>query len=274
GRFGFPALGVIGAAWASLIASALGFAFILLFFAKGWALEATARVAAGQLRLAEWWRMLRFGIPNGLNFFLELAAFAIFINVVVADLGTSALAAMMVVFSVNSVSFMPAFGLSTAGAILTGQAIGAERKDEVPSVMYRTLAVTVTWQVAVGLSYLLAPAVIIGWFAPSDEGPSLVVIGTTMLSLSAAWQFFDAVAIVVGEALRAAGDTAWSMWARVVAAWVVFMPAAFYFVTYSNGGPVAAIGCVILYLSVLSIALYMRFQTGAWRRIDLTGLNL
>ncbi|MEM7679142.1 MAG: MATE family efflux transporter, partial [Myxococcota bacterium] len=206
GRFGLPALGVIGAAWASLIASFIGFAFIAVFFTNGWALEVSARVSAGRLRLAEWWRMLRFGIPSGLNFFLEMAAFAIFINAVVADLGTSALAAMMVVFSVNSVSFMPAFGLSTAGAILTGQAIGAGRKDEVALVVQRTLLITVSWQMVVGLSYLAAPEVIVGWFAPPGDSPSLVAIGATMLMLSAAWQQFDAAAIVLSEALRAAGD--------------------------------------------------------------------
>ena len=271
GRLGFAAMGVAGAAWASVIASTVGFALVALWFARGWGIG--QRVFAGAPQLSEFVRMLRFGIPSGLNFFLEFAAVALFINVVIAGLGTSALAAMMVVFNVNSVSFMPAFGLSTAGAIIVGQAIGAERKDQVVGIVVRTLAVAVVWQVAVGLSYLLAPRQVIGLFAPPEGGEDLIAIGTTMLVLSAAWQLFDAITIVMSEVLRAAGDTAWSMWARVTTAWAVFIPAAFYFVVYRNGGATASIGCIILYLAVLAAILSLRFRTGAWRQIDLTGVD-
>ena len=81
--------------------------------------------------ISELLRMLRFGLPHGLNWFLEFAAFALFINVVVADLGTVVLAAMMVVININSVSFMPAFGLTSAGAILTGRDLGEGFQDQV-----------------------------------------------------------------------------------------------------------------------------------------------
>ena len=76
------------------------------------------------LNLQELWRVLRFGLPNGVNWFLEFAAFVLFINVVVAHLGTTVLAAFNVVMQINSISFMPAFGVSSAGAIFVGEATG------------------------------------------------------------------------------------------------------------------------------------------------------
>ena len=120
GHLGAPALGVAGAALASAIASWLGFGVVAFAFARGWGGTRPAGGGALALRRSELMRVLRFGLPNGLNWFLEFAAFLLFINVVMADLGTTVLAAFMVVMSINSVSFMPAFGLSSSGAILVG----------------------------------------------------------------------------------------------------------------------------------------------------------
>jgi MATE family multidrug resistance protein len=274
GHLGAPALGVAGAALASAIASCAGFAVVAFAFARGWGGSRPPRGRDGRLALAraELARVLRFGLPNGLNWFLEFAAFIVFINVVMADLGTGVLAAFMVVMSINSVSFMPAFGLSSSGAILAGQAIGAGRKDDVPGIWLLTARTTAVWQCAVGLAYVLAPAVLISIFAPPDQDASqLIEVGAVLLAISAAWQLFDAVAITLSETLRAAGDTAWTLWARIILAWVFFIPASLLSVYVLDGGHVAAMLCVAGYIAVLAAVFYLRFRSGGWRNIDLTG---
>ena len=120
-RFGLPGFGVAGAGWASVLASWSGFAVVLVRLARE---KEIAVRRPGALRLSELKRVLSFGLPNGANWFLEFGAFALFINVVTAHLGTSALAAFNVVIQVNSISFMPAWGVGTAGSILVGEAIG------------------------------------------------------------------------------------------------------------------------------------------------------
>ena len=273
GELGAPALGSDGAALASVLATWAGFAVVAVAFGRRLALP-VASVRPVGLRLGELGRMLRFGLPHGLNWFLEFAAFAFFINVVVARLGTTTLAAMMVVFSVNSVAFMPAFGLSSAGAILTGQAIGRGQLDRVGAITRRTLAVAVVWQVTVGLLYLLFPAPIIRMFATSSSGGAeLLAVGSVLLGLSSAWQLFDAASMTFSEVLRSAGDTAWTLWARITLAWTLFTPGAYLTVIVLDGGHVAAILCVVAYLAVLAVALAWRFRTGAWKRIDLTGVE-
>lgn len=277
GNAGFEAMGVRGAAWASVLASVVGFALLLiLFLAKRGIPPADGPAAATEPPkpvLVEFGRMLRFGIPNGLNWFLEFAAFMFFVNVVVADLGTVATAALLATVQVNSVSFMPAFGLSSAGAILVGKAIGSDRRDEVPAILGRTLRTTCAWQLSVGAAYLLFPASIMGLFAPEGAGDSaeIVAVGATALALSAAWQLFDAITMSVSETLRAAGDTAFSLYARLAAAWLLFVPGSVLAITVGGGGPNAAILAVVAYLAVLSVVMGWRFRTGAWRRIDLTG---
>jgi multidrug resistance protein, MATE family len=268
GNLGAPALGVAGAALASTIASWLGFFYVALAF-RAHERRAGVRGPLG-LRVREFLRMLRFGLPNGFNWFLEFAAFVVFINAIVAPLGTTVVAAFNVIMQINSVSFMPAFGLASAGAILVGQAIGAGNRNEVPRLVRITAGVTLAWQVSVGLVYLSMPAPLMSGFAPPDGVEGWLVTGSLMLAISGAWQVFDALGLTLGESLRAAGDTAWCMWARLLIAWLVFTPVSYYFVTVQNGGPAAVMWCVVFYLACLSLALWLRFRTGAWRKIELT----
>jgi len=109
------------------------------------------------------------------------------------------------------------------------------------------------------------------WFAPPGESGNLLAIGATLLAISAAWQLFDAIGITVGEALRAAGDTTWCLYARVMLAWLVFAPASVVVVMVMDGGYVEAILCVAGYIAILSALLVWRFRSGKWREIDLTG---
>jgi MATE family multidrug resistance protein len=263
GHLGAPAMGVDGAALASTIASWLGFVFIFIAFLPH-------RRGSGTLSFRELRRVIRFGLPNGLNWFLEFAAFQIFVNVVMARLGTETVAALNVVLAVNSISFMPAFGLASAGAILAGQAIGAGDKDGVWPSVKLTMTTTLIWMFAITTCYLVGSHVVLGWFAPAGAaGTRLIEVGTSMLVVSALWQLFDGTGMTLSETLRAAGDTAWPAGARIVLAWAVFVPSAYVVVKYTDGGALGAMGCLVGYIALLAIALAVRFKSGAWRSIEL-----
>jgi MATE family multidrug resistance protein len=269
GNLGAPALGVAGAALSSTISSWLGFAYVAFAFRRQ-----LQRQTAGQplgLRYHEFLRMLRFGFPNGLNWFLEFAAFVFFINAIVARLGTTVVAAFNVILQINSVSFMPAFGLASAGAILVGQAIGRGNHDDVPRIVRTTAMVTLVWQITVGLVYLSLPRLLMKAFSPPGNADDWLRIGGLMLAISGVWQMFDALGLTLGETLRAAGDTTWCLWARLLIAWLVFTPVSYLFVTVLDGGPGAVMWCVVFYLACLAVALAYRFRGGAWRHIQLTG---
>lgn len=267
GHLGFPAMGVRGAALASVLATSLAFlGFLAAFLAHGRGL------LRSRLRLSEFGRLLRFGLPSGMNWAFEFFAFVAFVNVVVAGLGTERLAAMMTVLQVNAISFMPAFGLGSAGAILIGQAIGARRPGRVPALARLTLRTAAAWQGAVGVAYWLAPALLLAPFA-SGAGPggTFMAVGVRMLMLSAFWQLFDAAGITYSEALRAAGDTSYAMWARGILAWGIFLPGSWISVRLLGGGAGAAMAWLLVYLALLALVLYTRFRAGAWRRIRLVG---
>jgi len=266
GHLGCPALGVRGAAWASVASTVVACAGLFAVFVAHGRREGriVPRLHAGEL-----WRTLRFGLPVGFNWFFEFAAFLFFFDVVVAGLGTTALAATMSVFQLNSVAFMPAFALASAGANIVGQANGAGQKDEVPRAVGLTFACAGSWQVLVGLVYLVAPRLAFAPFARGDDAGALLDVGARMLMLSAAWQLFDAAATTLAESLRAAGDTAFTLWARTGLAWGVFAPGAWISVRWLGGGAVVALVWMLVYVGGLALALWLRFRAGAWRRFDL-----
>lgn len=265
GHLGAPALGVRGAALASSLSTTVAFLGLLSMFVHDCRRHGTGRLRAAELR-----RMLRFGFPSGITWFFEFAAFAFFVNVIVAGLGTTSLAALMTVIQVNSVAFMPAFGLASAGAILVGQSIGAGRRERVPGVVGLTFAVAATWQTLVALVYLAAPELVLSAFAREPStAEAFLAAGRRMLVLSAAWQLFDAAVNVLAEALRAAGDTSFTMWARVVVSWAIWAPGSWISVRLLGGGDLVAVGWLVLYLAVLALVLLLRFRSDAWRRIVL-----
>lgn len=269
-RFGLPGYGVIGSAAATTIATFIGFGVMAAAYALdlGFALpRGDVRMRAGELL-----RVLRFGAPNGMNWLLEFAAFAIFMNAVVGALGTTALAALNVVIQVNSIAFMPAFGLASAGAILVGESIGRGRPDDVPRIVRMTLGAAGAWMGLMGLVNVAIPERIVALFAHDAGGVNgLVAIGAPMLAFSVLWQLFDAAGITLGEALRATGDTAWCMMVRLANAWIVFVPLAYVAVRVLHAGTTGAMMALMVYFAILAAALTLRFLSGRWRDIDLVG---
>lgn len=266
GRLGLPALGVPGSAMASALASGVAFAgFLLYFLLEGPRVKLSAR---------EFFRMLRFGVPEGFNWFFEFGSFVFFTNVVMASLGTTSLAAMNAVLTVNSVSFMPAFGLASSGAILVGQAIGANRRDDVPGILSLTMKTALAWQGAVGLVCLLIPQALIGFAAEGAHGAEVVALGVQMLRVAALWGLFDAMAMTQTETLRGAGDTFVPMMLRIALAWLVFAPGSYYSVHTLGWNAVQAIGWFVIHLAALAAMLFARFRLGAWRRIELVAPQL
>ncbi len=262
GRLGAPALGVAGAAIASSIATSLAFVGLLGYFFSGGRLP--------RPRVSELVRTLRFGVPSGLNWFFEFLAFNFFVNVVVAGLGTTSLAALMAVMQINSVSFMPAFGIASAGAILVGQAIGRDDRDDVPRLVRIAFFTSASWQGFVGIIYVALPALVFSPFASEESSrAALMSAGVRMLALSAGWQLFDSAAMVLAESLRAAGDTVWPLVARLVLAWFFFVPASYFGVQVLEGGDMVAIAAMIVYLALLAALLSVRFRSGVWRTLEL-----
>ena len=212
-------------------------------------------------------RFVRYGLPNGLQFLIDISAFALFI-LLIGKLGSDSLAASNLAFNVNTLAFIPLMGLGTAVMILVGRRIGEGRPQ---------LAVRTTW-IAFGLSgscmalfailYVALPDIILAPYAAYTDAARFAAIReqvVILLRFVALFAFFDAMAIVFGSAVRGAGDTRFSLVFSCLSGWSLMVVPTFAVWFWYGGSLVASWTACTAYIIVLGVGFLIRFQTGQWQ---------
>lgn len=265
GNLGAPMLGVAGAAYATVTANGLNAvlsAFIL------WHKPNRMIYGTGRAMIASWselWGVLRVGLPMGMGDFIEIASFSAFFALI-ARLGTAMLAANQIALQYMSVSFTIGISASMATASLVAQFLGAKRPEFAEAVVYRASLLTMTGMGLIGLSYLIAPDLLIGVFS---EEAAVIAAGGIVLRLVALYQVFNAIGIVLAGALNGAGDTTFTMWARTILAWGAFIPLVWLMINPLQKGIWGAWLAALVYLGGLGVLYFWRFRSGKWKTIVL-----
>lgn len=265
GNLGAPALGVAGAAYATVIANGLNAilsAFIL------WNGNNRKQYATNKPHLASWTeisQVLKIGLPMGFGDFIEIASFSVFFALI-ARLGTEVLAANQIALQYMSLSFTFGIAIGMATSSLIAQYLGAGQPDLAEKVGYRASLMAMGGMGIIGLSHLIAPATLLGVF--SDD-PKVIEAGVTILQLVALYQIFDAAGIVFASALNGAGDTRFTMLSRLILAWGLFLPLVWVWLFIFDGTIWNAWAGALIYLTVLSFVNYLRFRSGHWKSIQL-----
>ncbi len=265
GNLGFPRLEVSGAAYATLIANAVnaGVSAAILWRGSNRKTYQTGRPSLASRR--ELAQVFRVGLPMGLGDFIEISAFSVFFAFI-SRIGTDALAANQIALQYLSLSFTVGIAYSMATSSLVAQKLGADEPRQAEGVGYRGLLLGMAVMGAIGLSYLIAPEALMRIFS-SD--PEVVAAGVLILRLVAFYQVFDAAALVLSGALNGAGDTAFTMIARAVMAWGMFIPLVAWIVLERQGNVRDAWIAALLYLGGLAVIYLLRFRSGRWKAITL-----
>lgn len=265
GNLGAPTLGVAGAAYATVMANGLN---ALISAAILWYKPHRVIYGTGKAIIASWaelWGVLRVGLPMGMGDFVEIASFSAFFALI-ARLGTDMLAANQIALQYMSVSFTFGFAVNMATASLVAQFLGAKRPAYAEAATHRACLLAMVGMGVIGLSYLIAPELLMGVF--TDE-PSVIAAGVAVLQLVALYQIFDAVGIVLAGALNGAGDTTYTMWARTLLAWGLFIPLTWLIIFPLQGGIWGAWLAALAYLGGLGLIYFWRFRGGKWKAIVL-----
>lgn len=262
GRLGLPAWGVAGAAVATSLAEWVGAALLTAVFLSR---ASRARFGTGPVRPdpSAIRRFLRTGAPIGGQWFLDMAAFALFTSLV-ARMGNASMAATQAMISLLSLSFMQAIGIGLAATTLVGRYKGAGDLVAAERSYRSALRLAVVLAVGVAALFVLAPQALMRMYV---DDPEVIALGGPLLALGAAFQLFDALQIVVGGALRGAGDTRWPFLAQTGLAWVVRLPLAWLFAVTLGYGVVGAWYAEFVFILSLAAALLLRFRGGAWKSI-------
>ncbi len=264
GELGLPELGVKGAGIATSIAEWVYMGVMLVWFLRA---STNARYATRPARpaLRAVSRVLRTGMPIGGQWCLEMTSFAAF-STGVARLGDVSMAASQAFVILLSISFMQAIGISMAVSTMVGQYIGAKELEHAER-SFRSGVVLAAWLGAgVALLFTFASRPLLSLFT---DDPEVILLGVALLQVGAAFQLFDALAIVADGALRGAGDTRWPFLARFALSWGVFLPLAWGFGFVLDGGLTWAWIGGLIYIAILSGCLIWRFRSGAWREIEI-----
>jgi MATE family multidrug resistance protein len=262
GHFGFPEWGIVGAGWATvvaqIIAAAIGLALFLLpknrkQFATGdcWRFDAPLL-----------FRLLRFGVPNGVVPALETSAFAVIV-LVIKWIGTVELAATNMALTLNIVALLPVMGVGQAVEVLVGQYQGENRPDLSANRTYMGLALAAGMMVCMAAAYYLIPGVLLLPFQ-SDATTEEVAVAKVLLRFVAFYCLFDSANLVFSFALRGAGDTKFVMYLVAALPWVgMVLPAS---LGYRAGWGLHWTWTVLSgYIALLAGVFYWRFRHGAWR---------
>ena len=269
GHAGFPEMGVTGAALGTILSQVVGAAVYLALILRPQFRRAYRTVAGWRPEPRLVARLVRFGMPTGLQYSLEVGAFAVFM-VIVGRIGTLELAASGIAFNLNMIVFMPMVGLAIAVSSLVGRYLGAGEPDVAERVVASALAMSFAYMAACGLLYVLgAPLLLAPYAAGADPltFPRIAEIATVLLRFVAVYSIFDMMNLIHAAGLRGAGDTVYPMLLTFGLAWVAMLVPAWVGCVVLGAGAYFAWTVASLYVLLLGLLMRRRFRTGQWRSI-------
>ncbi len=265
-----PAGGIRGAAWASVLAQALmmGLYVALIFSGENRRRYRTLRLAGAHGGMFA--RLVKYGAPNGVGFFLDVASFGVFIFLI-GGMDEISLAASNIIASINMIAFMPVIGLGLATLTLVGKYIGMGQPDTSVKVAYRAVRLALCYALAAGASFALFPGLFINIFGSGDAAAYSEILARSrpVMLVLAVFVLFDAVGMIFADALRGAGDTRFQMLGASAAAWLLFVPGTWYIVHKAGGELIHAWAWGGFYVFLLAVFFTLRFRSGLWRKIDI-----
>jgi MATE family multidrug resistance protein len=206
-------------------------------------------------------------MPTGLQYSLEVAAFAVFM-VIVGRIGTNELAASGIAFNLNMIVFMPAVGLAVAVSSLVGRYLGADRPAVAERVVGSALAMSLVYMTACGVLYVFgAPLLLAPYAAGADPAtfPAIATIATVLLRFVAFYSIFDMMNLIHAAGLRGAGDTVYPMGLTFVLAWIVMLGPAWVGCVSLGAGVYFAWAMATGYVLLLGLLMRRRFRAGHWK---------
>jgi MATE family multidrug resistance protein len=221
GHLGAPAMGVRGAAWATVIARVAMAAYLLMVILvrergrRPGLFETPLRIEAARMR-----RLIALGFPAAAQVALEVGVFAA-ATALAGRLAPTSLAAHQIALNIAACAFMVPLGVASAGAVRVGHALGRGDVPAAERAGWTALLFGAVFMTSTALLFVLAPGVLIGAFTANV---GVLAIGSSLLLVAAVFQLFDGIQAVATGILRGLGDTRTPMLWNLVAHWFIGLP--------------------------------------------------
>jgi len=256
GKFGFPALGAIGTGWATMIVMWVMFICIFIFTFrfkpfKRFGIFDTIRLP----EISYMKDLLKLGLPIGITFTMEVSLFAV-VALLMGFISTTAVAAHQIAINLASITFMVAFGLSSAVTIRVGQNLGRGSLSRARFSGFTGIGLCVGLMSCTATAFYLFPGSLISIYT-SD--PALVPLSIQLLLLAAIFQVSDGLQVSGAAALRGLKDTRFPMIVNLLAYWVIGLSSGYYFGISLDYGPKGLWLGLILGLTTAALLHNLRF---------------
>lgn len=219
GKFGLKPLGVVGSAIATSTAYLCGFIFLCIYFKYYSDFKIKFKFFK---RMNKYYisRIIKLAIPSG----LQEGAFSVSRLICISfimHIGTRAFAANTITTQIESISYMPGWGFAVAASALVGQQIGAKEYDKAREYAKISMLLGVCVMLVCSVLFILVPQWLVGLFINDKE---TIMLGRDCLMVAAIEQPFMAISMILGGALRGAGDTKTPFKIALVSSWIIRIP--------------------------------------------------
>ena len=258
GKFGFPEMGAVGAALATVISRVVGSIIIVILLFRNRRISISKRPQ----RFSKWLikEIFVLGLPAAVENFGFSFGVLVFANILFIA-GPQAYAAHRIGIQVESLSFMPAWGMGVAVTALVGIYNGVKKRRLSIGVVRQGLFIALGISSIIGMAITLFPDLFISIF--TNEA-ALIEEGRLPVRIIGLFQVVMGTDYAVTGALRGMGDTAFPMKASLVAMWLIRLPVGFVLVRYLDLGLFGAWIGMMADMAFRTTLKFIRFYSGKW----------
>lgn len=262
GNFGFPQLGVKGAAIGTSLAFLTSLMIYLLVLRRD-STKIHLRREGVVFTRDTIGSILHIGTPSALEQALIQFGFVVYIAFVVS-FGTEALAAHNIGARIQSLAFMPGFGFAVATTTLVGQSLGAKDPDKAERCGWEGAKLSLITMSSSGFIMVLLALPISQLFATDPNVVSLSMEWIVILAIAT-----PAVGIhfTMAGGLQGAGDTKWPLYVSFVGLYIVRLPLAYVLGFMTPLGVTGVWLTMSLEYYVRAAIITTRFRKGRWKKI-------
>ena len=266
GKFGFPELGIVGAAYGTLASRLVMVAFLWILLIKKKKSKAyVTKIKLFVLDNKMLKKITNLGLPSAMQMFFEVAIFtaAIWLS---GLLGKNPQAANQIALNLSSMTFMVAMGLSVASMVRVGNQKGLKNFKELRRIAFSIFLLGVILASIFALFFLLCNKILPTFYLDMNDAKNfadnseVLSIASKLLIAASIFQISDSIQVVVLGALRGLQDVKIPTLITFVAYWLIGFPISFYLgkeETYASFGIWLGL---LAGLTSAAILLYIRFN--------------
>lgn len=264
GKFGFPELGVQGAAISSVLSRFLA---LLVFF---WLLY---RVMEYRVQVHYYFtlskeyikKILRIGLPSAFEQILYQGCQIVFLYYV-TYLGAESLAARQYAVNISMFTYLFAIAIGMGTAIIVGRLVGANEKDEA----YKSVWFSVKWAIVFTVTMVTIVIILryplMGLFTDNTQ---IIKIGASVLLLSFVLETGRTINIVIINSLRAAGDATFPVIMGALSMVMMSLPLGYFLIFVMDLGLAGVWLAIAADEWTRATIMYFRWKSRRWERFAL-----